>query len=161
VDPVPDPLLLRKSGSAGDRTRDLCICSQKLWPLDHRGGRIIIKTHHLYFIRAESYCCGPRIETNPRNSLGQVGCSKWGVKILRSQRKNVSSVPVLNHRLIAHSTTLEIKKKNNCRWFQEYVAGRFLYPEGVVFSNEFLFMLNENLKGQNNIYWCSEVPLHF
>jgi len=28
VDPVPDPLLLRKSGSAGDRTRDLCISSQ-------------------------------------------------------------------------------------------------------------------------------------
>jgi len=27
VDPVPDPLLLRKSGSAGNRTRDLCICS--------------------------------------------------------------------------------------------------------------------------------------
>jgi len=30
VDPVPDPLLLIKSGSAGDRIRDLCICSQKL-----------------------------------------------------------------------------------------------------------------------------------
>ena len=29
VDLVPDPLLLRKSGSAGNRTRDLCICSQK------------------------------------------------------------------------------------------------------------------------------------
>jgi hypothetical protein len=28
VDPVPDPLLLRKSDSAGNRTR----------PLDHRGG---------------------------------------------------------------------------------------------------------------------------
>jgi hypothetical protein len=26
VDPVPDPLLLRKSGSAGNRTRDLWIC---------------------------------------------------------------------------------------------------------------------------------------
>ena len=39
MDPVPDPLLLRKSGSAGDRTRDLCICSHKLWPLDHRRGR--------------------------------------------------------------------------------------------------------------------------
>ena len=38
MDPVPDPLLLRKSGSAGDRTQDLCICSQKLRPLDHRGG---------------------------------------------------------------------------------------------------------------------------
>jgi hypothetical protein len=30
--PVPDPL--RKSGSAGNRTRDLCICSQELWPLE-------------------------------------------------------------------------------------------------------------------------------
>ena len=39
VHPVPDPRPLRKSGSAGNRTRDLCICSQKLWPLDHRGGR--------------------------------------------------------------------------------------------------------------------------
>jgi hypothetical protein len=37
-DPVPDPLLLKKSASAGDRTRDLRICSQELWPLDHRGG---------------------------------------------------------------------------------------------------------------------------
>jgi hypothetical protein len=31
VDPVPDPLLLRKSGSARNRTRDLWICSQELW----------------------------------------------------------------------------------------------------------------------------------
>jgi hypothetical protein len=23
----------------GNRTRDPCICSQELWPLDHRGGR--------------------------------------------------------------------------------------------------------------------------
>jgi hypothetical protein len=38
VDPIPDPLLLRKTGSAGHRTRDLWICSQELWPLDHRGG---------------------------------------------------------------------------------------------------------------------------
>jgi hypothetical protein len=38
VNPVPDPLLLRKSGGAGNQTRDLWICSQKLWPLDHRGG---------------------------------------------------------------------------------------------------------------------------
>jgi hypothetical protein len=30
VDPVPDPLLLRKSGSAGNRTRDLWICSLEL-----------------------------------------------------------------------------------------------------------------------------------
>jgi hypothetical protein len=37
VDPVPDPLLLRKSGIAGNRTRNLWICSQELWRLDHRG----------------------------------------------------------------------------------------------------------------------------
>ena len=52
VDPVPDPLLLRKSASTGNRTRDLCICSQKLWPLDHRGGPCLIisslySSHHL------------------------------------------------------------------------------------------------------------------
>jgi hypothetical protein len=40
VDPVPDPLHLRKSGSAGNLTRDLCICIQELWPLDHRGGQM-------------------------------------------------------------------------------------------------------------------------
>jgi hypothetical protein len=44
VGPVPDPVLLRKSGSAGNRTRDLWICSQKLWPLDHRGGLTVTKS---------------------------------------------------------------------------------------------------------------------
>jgi hypothetical protein len=39
VDPVPDLLLFRKSGRAGNRTRDLWICSQKLWALDHTDGR--------------------------------------------------------------------------------------------------------------------------
>jgi hypothetical protein len=38
VDPVPDPLLFRKSLSAGNRTRDLWVYSQELWPLEHRGG---------------------------------------------------------------------------------------------------------------------------
>jgi hypothetical protein len=42
VDPVPDPLLF--SGSAGNRTRGLRICSQELWSLDHRGGRQFIIT---------------------------------------------------------------------------------------------------------------------
>jgi hypothetical protein len=39
VDPVPDPLLLRKFGSAGNPTRDLWICSQELRSQDHSGGR--------------------------------------------------------------------------------------------------------------------------
>jgi hypothetical protein len=46
VDPVPDPLFLRKSGSAGNRNRDLWISGQELWPLNHRGGR-------KYYIRTE------------------------------------------------------------------------------------------------------------
>jgi hypothetical protein len=36
VDPIPDPLLLRIFGSARNRIRDLWICNQELWPLDHR-----------------------------------------------------------------------------------------------------------------------------
>jgi hypothetical protein len=45
VDPVPDPLLLRKCGSAGNRTLELWICSQELWPLDHRGGRSSLQVY--------------------------------------------------------------------------------------------------------------------
>jgi hypothetical protein len=30
VDPVPDPVLLRKSGNSGNETRDLWVCSQEL-----------------------------------------------------------------------------------------------------------------------------------
>jgi hypothetical protein len=45
VDPIPDPLLLRKYGSSGNRTQSIWICSQKLWILDHRGGHNI--TQHI------------------------------------------------------------------------------------------------------------------
>jgi hypothetical protein len=38
VDPVSDPLLFRKSGSVGNRTRDLWVCSQEVWLLDYRSG---------------------------------------------------------------------------------------------------------------------------
>jgi hypothetical protein len=37
-DPVPHQLLLRKSGSAGNRSRDGWDCSQAFCPLDRRGG---------------------------------------------------------------------------------------------------------------------------
>jgi hypothetical protein len=36
MDPVPDWLLLGKSGRAGNRTRDHWICSQALWRLNYR-----------------------------------------------------------------------------------------------------------------------------
>jgi hypothetical protein len=41
LDPVPDPLLLRKSGSVGNRTRDLCFCSQEL----HRNTEAVQETY--------------------------------------------------------------------------------------------------------------------
>jgi hypothetical protein len=38
VDFVPDALLLRKSRSAGNRTRTFVSVARNSWPLDHRGG---------------------------------------------------------------------------------------------------------------------------
>jgi hypothetical protein len=38
VDPFPDSFVLRKSGCAWNWTQDLLICSQEVWPQDHRGG---------------------------------------------------------------------------------------------------------------------------
>jgi hypothetical protein len=38
VQAVSEPLLLRKSDHAGNRTRNIWICSQEHWPLYHRGG---------------------------------------------------------------------------------------------------------------------------
>jgi hypothetical protein len=67
VDPVPDQLLLRKSGSAGNRTRDLRICSRKLWSLDHRDG--LWKHNRIKYIRhvvnTKLLASGPCIEQWP------------------------------------------------------------------------------------------------
>jgi hypothetical protein len=53
VDPVPDPLLLRKSDSAGNWTRT-SVCSQELWPLDHRGSQS--QSH--FTVESQSVCLG-------------------------------------------------------------------------------------------------------
>jgi hypothetical protein len=63
VDSVPDRLLLRKCGSAGNRTRDLWIYSQELWPLEHRGGRSSGFGNHKEFPTAsQRYRFTPRAE---------------------------------------------------------------------------------------------------
>jgi hypothetical protein len=52
LDPVSDPLLIRKNVSAAYRTRDLWNCSQEIWPLNHRGGhivRLLTKCHGVWF----------------------------------------------------------------------------------------------------------------
>jgi hypothetical protein len=48
VDLVPEPLLLRISGSAGNRTRDFWISSLKLLPLDHRGDMLVTCTEDIW-----------------------------------------------------------------------------------------------------------------
>jgi hypothetical protein len=50
VDPVPDPLLFFLV-VRGNRTRNLRICSQELWLLDHRGGLMKIKGCKIYEFR--------------------------------------------------------------------------------------------------------------
>jgi hypothetical protein len=50
VDPVPDPLLRRKFRSAGNRTQDLWVSSQELWPLDHRCGRNVVNSRINWYI---------------------------------------------------------------------------------------------------------------
>jgi hypothetical protein len=58
VGPVPDPLLLRKSGSVWTRTRDLWICRQELRPLDHRGGRNEYQRQKKIYIYGEQSVAG-------------------------------------------------------------------------------------------------------
>jgi hypothetical protein len=50
--PVPDPLLLREYGIAGNRTRDLWSCSQELRPLDHSGGLLTSSLIYIHLYNA-------------------------------------------------------------------------------------------------------------
>jgi hypothetical protein len=65
VDPIPDPLLLRKSGSGGNRNRDLWICNQELWPLDHRGGPIYMKQDIIMELSSKLY----RIQKSVKSTI--------------------------------------------------------------------------------------------
>ena len=106
VDPVPDPLLLRKSGSAGNRTRDLYICSQKLWPLDHRGG-LIKPTRHTnssnLFLDWNSTC------------FGQFLCPSSGV--FHCTHSNV-----ICHTVLLTYTIARCKELNSWWWWTEELS---------------------------------------
>jgi hypothetical protein len=56
VGPVPDPLLIRKSGSPGNRTRDLWVFSQDVWLLDHRTHNSSYTTSTLSYDRRSVLC---------------------------------------------------------------------------------------------------------
>jgi hypothetical protein len=60
VDPISDPLLLIKTSSAENRTRDLLACSQEMWPLDHRGGHTFsVTTVYVSKVTDYSVCFSP------------------------------------------------------------------------------------------------------
>jgi hypothetical protein len=85
VDPVPDPLLLRKSGSAGNRTWDLWICSQELWPLDHRGDRkLTIRSLYINRMKFRKL----KLQNNNRKYFKTAYCSKWKFGRKCQKRKN-------------------------------------------------------------------------
>jgi hypothetical protein len=87
MDPVPDPPLLRKSGSAGNRIRDLWICSQKLWPLDHRGGQGAVLAVKMYAGTAIRYNPGFRPVLQGRHS------SSFTAEPGRGNSRRVGAIP--------------------------------------------------------------------
>jgi hypothetical protein len=108
--PVPDPLLLRKSGSAGNRSQDLWVCSQKLWPQDHRGGRNIkMQTGHTQ----------NRIVILSVNMLGLTECINFQVRvynILSWRLSNIAHVKKSTNSRLKHSPFLATNRDTIIEW---------------------------------------------
>jgi hypothetical protein len=56
VDPVQGPLLRRKSGSAGNRTRDLCVSSRELCRPQRRSLITFQKYILVLYVPVDTYC---------------------------------------------------------------------------------------------------------
>jgi hypothetical protein len=72
--PRSRPNTSHKVCSAGNRTRDLSICSQELWPLDHRGGPVALEH------RLNSYSSSFLGSCPGSNPVGQLLFSFLGVE---------------------------------------------------------------------------------
>jgi hypothetical protein len=99
VYPVPDPLLLRKSGGTGNRTRDLWICSQELWPLDHRGVLTIISS--FFFLSA----------LPPNSGLGRLHETFRLISVTRS--RTVGRTPWAGDQLVARPLPVHKHRKTH------------------------------------------------
>jgi hypothetical protein len=97
VAPVPDQLLLTKSGSAVNRTRDHWVRSRELSPVDHRSGRTFqynttkgtsarsvselapllsaVKTKYKLLCIRVAYRIAPELKPSCRVEVGSVVCA--------------------------------------------------------------------------------------
>jgi hypothetical protein len=105
VYPIPDQMLLRKSGSAGNGTRDLCVCSQELRPLGHRGGprihlEVLRRQWHLaYGFRFEPVTSGTR--------QSAVRCVSSGIRPAQRMQKVCSNIaPTGTNCFALHSSAI-------------------------------------------------------
>jgi hypothetical protein len=68
VESVPDPLIIRKPGSARNRTQDLWICSHELWSLCH-GGCPQLSTACIKSSHSAAFINAPRLRAPIHNWL--------------------------------------------------------------------------------------------
>jgi hypothetical protein len=118
VGPVPDPLLLRKSGIARIRTLDLWIYSQVLWPLDHRGGHshVLKEVIFMYWLgttkenyeKFQSWLVSTWLRFEPSTSLIQV-CSVECTRLLLVTGFTRSNFQSLFHGRYNQSATSQLK----------------------------------------------------
>jgi hypothetical protein len=146
VDPGPHPLLLRKSGSAGNRTRELWVCSQEIWPLDHRS--ILIRQCLMVYVR--SYMASISEDAPLQKSLlgqfqGQLGptqqslCGLWHCrywrcrKIAVSQNANTSILTSMSINFFAL-----MRKAFNCSYIIKFALNWNSALSMIYFSSLFL-----------------------
>jgi hypothetical protein len=98
VDPVPDPPLLRKSDSAGNRSWDLWTCNHELWPLEHRGGlQCVHKTNYNLWLLKWLYRCWKiwwEMELKDFFCAHILMCS-WGIQCLSYRPVNLFQFALL------------------------------------------------------------------
>jgi hypothetical protein len=93
VDPIPDPMLLRKYGSAANGTQNFWVCSQELWPPLYQHCRCKFKCVTFIYFYA--------FRLQKRNILS-VKCIFVDQKVLSSQSLCSLSWPFWSHSMPRH-----------------------------------------------------------
>jgi hypothetical protein len=129
VDLALDPLLLRKSGSVGNRSRDLWIYRQELWPLDHRGGRHQI-SHSKWLGECQSVCHATTVITKDvaQHAVGMEGTVLLIIKRTFDQAMKRYWTLRDSHRIskwIVAPSTADIHFSNECDQSKAYPSWRY------------------------------------